>query len=256
VDTVSTPTPACTLSASGQTLTPLMPGDLTMKWMVSTAIVAVACMVGEAGAAWPSLFGNNSGARSGSAFVTDAQEYQGLVYGQPGVANYATYGGGAHAGCCDSVWDGYCGEQGHGHCWTGRKGHGLFGHKGCGCDAGGHGLFGSKGCGCNDSCGHGKFGHKGCGCSHGIGNGHLLKKLFSFGRHGDCCDACGGRGGCDTCGGGSVGDGTMIIDDGSMMMPTPAEAPPLPPSPEAGRSAGLLKKADRPFRLIPAGLTQ
>ncbi|MEX0938573.1 MAG: hypothetical protein WDZ59_11995 [Pirellulales bacterium] len=214
-----------------------------MKWMVSTAIVAVACLVGEAGAAnWPSLFGNNNSTRSGSAYATSggAHEYEGLVYGNADAATYGAHGGGAHAGCCDSVWDGFCGEQGHGHCWLGRKGHGLFGNKGCGCDAGGHGLFGSKG----------------CGCGHGIGNGHLLKKLFSFGRHGDCCDACGGRGGCDTCGGGVSGDGTVIIEDGSMMMPTPAEVPPMPPSPEQGRSAGMLKKADRPFRLIPAGLTK
>jgi hypothetical protein len=210
-----------------------------MKWMVSTAIVAVACLVGEAGAAnWPSLFGNNSGFRSGSAFATssEAHEYDGLVYGKAGAANYAAYGGGAYAGCCDSVWDGFCGEDGHGHCWLGRKGHGLFGNKGCGC---------------NDSCGHGLFGHHGggCGCGHGIGNGRLLKKLFHFGHRGGCCDTT-----CDTCGGG--GDGTVIIEDGSMMMPTPAEVPPVPPSPEEGRSAGMLKKVDRPFRLIPAGLTK
>jgi hypothetical protein len=238
-----------------------------MKWMVTFAIVALACMVGEAGAAnWPSLFGNNSGVRSGSAFATDnsaAHEYQGLVYGKAGAGHYATYSGGGVAGCCDTVWDGFCGESGHGHCWTGRKGHGLFGKAGCGCQdsCGGHGLFGKHGGGCQESCGggHGLFskhgGGCGCqescggGCGHGIGNGHLLKKLFHFGRHGGSC------GGCDTCGGGGD-DGMVIIEDGSMMMPTPAENPPMPPSPDAGRSASLLKRADSPFRLIPAGLTK
>jgi hypothetical protein len=114
-----------------------------MKWTAFAAAAAVACITGNAIAAWPSIFDDHNAIRAASATVASSGAY----------VDYQS-----NCSCCKDVWAGYCSEPGHGYCGARHSHHASHG---CGCGHGGGilgGLFGIFGGhhGCNQGCGCGE----------------------------------------------------------------------------------------------------